>query len=154
MSQVWASSLKHFPVCVAEGVDACGPCCPGSLASQFSGTFCPIEVAGEMEAGGMKGEAGLLLPRSSLPRGAGWGVVTGGCCISSALYPARLQLEPTGPGPWAPHTPAPPLVPPPLGGGSFPRWLISGLTHHSPLWLLSSPINNLGNQRPVLSTSI
>lgn len=70
MSQVWASSLKHFPVCVAGGVDACGPCCPGSLASQFSGTFCPIEVAGEMEVGGMKGEDGLLLPRSSLLRGA------------------------------------------------------------------------------------
>lgn len=82
------------------------------------------------------------------------GMVTGGCCISSALHPARFQLAPTGPGPWALHTPAPPLVPPPLGGGSFPRWLISELTHHSPLWLLSSPINNLGNQRPVLGISI
>ena len=109
----------------------------------------------QMEEGGVKGEDGLFLPHSSLPRGwGGEGRVTGGWCVSSALHPARFQLAPSSPGFWALHTPAPPLVPPPMGGGSFPRWLISGLTHHSPLWLLSSPINNLGNQHPVLSTSI
>ena len=83
---MWASSLKHFPVCVAEGVDACGPCCPGSLASQFSGMFCPVEVAGEMEAEGMK-----KLDHSShvqvCPRrrwgGWGWGVWS----LEAAAFP-------------------------------------------------------------------
>lgn len=148
---MWASSLKHFPVYVAERVDACGLCCPGSLASQFSVTFCPIEADG---GGGHEGRRWTIPPTFESAPGGGEGRVTGGWCVSSALHPARFQLAPSSPGFWALHSPAPPLIPPPMGGGSFPRWLISGLTHHSPLWLLSSPINNLGNQHPVLSTSI
>lgn len=82
---MWASSLKHFPVYVAEGVDACGLYCPGSLASQFSVTFCPVEVLGEMEEGGMKGEAELFLPRSSLL----WGAGGGGSHLEAAAFPLR-----------------------------------------------------------------
>ena len=67
---MWASSLKHFPVYVAERVDACGLCCPGSLASQFSVTFCPIEADG---GGGREGRRWTIPPTFESAPGVGWG---------------------------------------------------------------------------------
>ena len=110
----------------------------------------PCWGTGGNGGGGHEGRSWSIPPTVKSARGGrGRGRSPGGCCISSARHPARFQLAPSSPGFWALHTPAPHLVPPPLGGGRFPRWLISGLTHHSPLWLLSSLINNLGNQHPV-----
>lgn len=116
---MWASSLKHFPVYVAEGVDACGLYCPGSLASQFSVTFCPVEVLGEMEEGGMKGETLNYFSTFKSALGAGGGAVTWRLLHFLCAPPSRFQLAPSNPGFWALHTPSASPGPPPLGGGRF-----------------------------------
>lgn len=61
------------------------------------------------------------------------GGVTGCSCMSSVPHPGRFQLAPASLG----STTSP--VPPPPGGGTFPQWAISGLTHHAPSGLLALP---------------